>query len=82
MASFHGDALRLTGPQLTRLEVLGTCHRGRVDPRPVLDVLAGAEAEGGLDSLIVTYQSLFERYYGSDAYDLRVGVLLTNLRRR
>ena len=52
-----------------------TCHRGRVDPRPLPEVLAAAEEAGGLDSLVVTYQSLFRRYYGADAYDFRVGVL-------
>lgn len=52
-----------------------TCHRGRVDPRPLLDVLAGAEEVGGLDSLVTTYRTLFERHYGSDAYDFRVSVL-------
>lgn len=52
-----------------------TCHRGRVDPRPLLQVLAGAESNGGLDSLIVAYRTLFDRYYGGDAYDFRVGVL-------
>lgn len=52
-----------------------TCHRGRVDPRPLASVLAEAERQGGLDSLVVTYRALFERYYGADAYDFRVGVL-------
>ena len=52
-----------------------TCHRGRVDPRPIEIRLAEADDAGGVDSVATLYRSLHERYFGSDAYDLRVDVL-------
>ncbi len=52
-----------------------TCHRGRVDPRPIQMVLAEADEVGGIDSISAIYRRLHDRYFGSDAYDLRVQVL-------
>ena len=52
-----------------------TCHRGRVDPRPLPDVLSASYAAGGADSVATVYRSLHRRYFGSDAYDFRVSVL-------
>ena len=52
-----------------------TCHAGRLDPRPLTDVLAGAYTAAGADSVAVVYRALHQRYFGSDAYDFRVGVL-------
>ena len=52
-----------------------TCHAGRVDPRPIEEVLAGAYEAAGADSVAVLYRILHGRYFGSDAYDLRVGTL-------
>ncbi|NNF25988.1 MAG: c-type cytochrome [Gemmatimonadetes bacterium] len=52
-----------------------TCHAGRLDPRPIEDVLGSALALGGVDSVAVLYPVLHERYYGAGVYDLRVGTL-------
>lgn len=52
-----------------------TCHAGRTDPRPLPDVLWAAWEAGGVESAIGSYRELRERYFGSDAYDFRVGVL-------
>ncbi len=52
-----------------------TCHAGRIDPRPLPDVLAAAYGDGGIESAIARYRELRERYFGGDAYDFRVGVL-------
>ncbi|TDI40626.1 MAG: c-type cytochrome [Acidobacteria bacterium] len=52
-----------------------TCHAGRIDPRPLPDVLAAAYGDGGIESAMARYRELHERYFGGDAYDFRVGVL-------
>ncbi|NNM35262.1 MAG: c-type cytochrome, partial [Gemmatimonadetes bacterium] len=52
-----------------------TCHAGRLDPRPIEDVLGSALERGGVDSVAVLYPVLHERYYGAGVYDLRVGTL-------
>ena len=52
-----------------------TCHAGRTDPRPLPTVLWAAYEAGSLDSAMVLYRALRDRYFGSDAYDFRVGVL-------
>lgn len=54
-----------------------TCHSGRTDPRPLPDVLLASYEEGGVDSALATYRALRERYYGADAYDFRVNVLVS-----
>lgn len=52
-----------------------TCHEGRIDPRPIDEVLASALELGGVDSVAVLYRDLHGRYYGAGVYDLRVGTL-------
>jgi hypothetical protein len=52
-----------------------TCHAGRVDPRPITDVIEGAYREAGADSVAAIYRELHRRYFGADAYDFRVSVL-------
>lgn len=52
-----------------------TCHAGRLDPRPIEDVLGSALELGGVDSVAVLYPELHRRYYGGGVYDLRVGTL-------
>jgi tetratricopeptide (TPR) repeat protein len=52
-----------------------TCHAGRTDPRPLPDVLWAAYETDGIDGAIERYHELRERYFGGDAYDLRVHVL-------
>jgi len=49
--------------------------RGRVDPRPLPDLLSASYAAGGADSVGTIYRDLHRRYFGSDAYDFRVSVL-------
>ena len=51
------------------------CHAGRTDPRPLQDILMGAYATGGIDSLTARYQGLREQYFAADAYDFRPHVL-------
>jgi tetratricopeptide (TPR) repeat protein len=46
-----------------------TCHHGVREPRKLEDVLANTYDRGGLDSTIVRYNALRERYYGRAAYD-------------
>ncbi len=52
-----------------------TCHAGRLDPRPLSDVVMAEYADHGVDGVISKYRSLRERYFASDAYDFRVGTL-------
>ncbi len=52
-----------------------TCHAGRTDPRPLPTVLWAAYEAGGVDSTQSRYRALRNRYFGSDAYDFRIGVL-------
>lgn len=52
-----------------------TCHSGRTDPRSLDDVLRAAYRDGGIDAAIRRYRELQQRYFGSDAYDFRVGVV-------
>lgn len=53
-----------------------TCHAGRTNPMPLLDLLVAEHRDGGLDALQRTYRSARARYYESDAYDFRVGTLV------
>ena len=53
-----------------------TCHAGRTDPRPLPTVLLATYESGGIDSVRTRYRRLRARYYGSDAYDFRVGALI------
>lgn len=46
-----------------------TCHRGVREPRQLDDVLETTYDRSGLDSTIIRYSALRERYYGRAAYD-------------
>ncbi len=52
-----------------------TCHAGRVDPRPLPDLLAAVYESDGAEGVVREYRRLHARYFGSDAYDFRVAVL-------
>ena len=52
-----------------------TRYAGRTDPRPLPDVLWAAYQAGGITVAVDRYRELWNRYFGSDAYDFRVGVL-------
>ena len=52
-----------------------TCHAGRINPRPLADVLLQTYDESGLDSTTALYRALRRRYYAADAYDFRVNTL-------
>ena len=53
-----------------------TCHRGRLNPAPLPDVLRSQLAQGGIEKLESTYAELHAEYFGADAYDFRVGTLI------
>ncbi len=46
-----------------------TCHGGVREPRQLEDVLVATYDRAGLDSTIINYGALRERYYGREAYD-------------
>lgn len=52
-----------------------TCHAGRTNPMSLPEVLEKQYQEGGIQALIDSYRTLRTRYFASDAYDFRVGVL-------
>lgn len=52
-----------------------TCHAGRLDPRPLPEVLWSVYEQDGIDATSAKYRELRERHFGSDAYDFRVHVL-------
>lgn len=52
-----------------------TCHAGRIDPRPLPDILTETYRDEGIDVAIARYRSLNRRYEGADAYDFRPAVL-------
>ena len=46
-----------------------TCHRGTTEPRTLTDVLTAEYNKEGLDSTVVKYNRLRDRYYGRAVYD-------------
>lgn len=52
-----------------------TCHTGRTDPRPLVDVLWSTYEADGIDGASEKYRNLRERYLGSKAYDFRDHIL-------
>lgn len=46
-----------------------TCHRGVTEPRLLQDILRAEYDRGGIDSTLVRYQTLRDRYYGRASYD-------------
>ncbi len=53
-----------------------TCHRGRLNPAPLEDVLRSKLASGGIEALESTYAELHAKHYEADAYDFRAGTLM------
>jgi len=70
----HLGSLETRGTPPVRVNC-ATCHAGRIDPRPLRDVLRQAYTLGGVDSMTARYRRLYTDYFGSAAYDFRVGVL-------
>ena len=52
-----------------------TCHAGRLDPRPLPDVLWSTYESKGAEATIKKLSELRARYFGSDAYDFRSHVV-------
>jgi Photosynthetic reaction centre cytochrome C subunit len=52
-----------------------TCHRGLSRPMTLATVLTETATSAGADSAVRTYKALWQKYYGSDAYDFREGSL-------
>jgi Photosynthetic reaction centre cytochrome C subunit len=46
-----------------------TCHHGLTEPRTLNSVLAEAIDKKGIDSAVVLYHDLRQKYYGSGQYD-------------
>jgi tetratricopeptide (TPR) repeat protein len=46
-----------------------TCHHGTTEPRTLSDVLTAEYKKEGLDSTVVRYNRLRDRYYGRAVYD-------------
>jgi tetratricopeptide (TPR) repeat protein len=46
-----------------------TCHHGKPRPTTLADELTVVYERAGIDSALVLYRSLRERYYGRDVYD-------------
>ncbi len=48
-----------------------SCHSGRLNPKPLHDVLMERYESGGVGELSDTYRELRTRYFGADAYDFK-----------
>lgn len=59
----------LEGRDSTATVTCFTCHRGRVDPRPLPTVLERQRDSSGMDAVERTYRTLREAYYGAGVYD-------------
>ncbi len=59
---------------MTRVECV-TCHRGQPVPKLIQDVLMEAYTDGGADSVLSTYNTLHEKYYGRHTFDFADYVL-------
>lgn len=77
MASINDDHLAgLEARMSPDFEVsCATCHAGRIDPRPLPDILTETYRNDGIDETIARYRRLRSRYLGADAYDFRPAVL-------
>ena len=71
VAAINGEHLaRLTSRRSPAMSVgCFTCHHGIAVPRPLQQVLQGAYAAGGIDSVRAAYGALRARYFGRAAYD-------------
>jgi len=48
-----------------------TCHRGRPQPRTLVEELSVVYAKTGADSAMTAYSTLRQRFYGAGSYDFR-----------
>ena len=71
VAAINGEHLSRLATRRTPTASVGcfTCHHGVAVPRTLQQVLLGAYAAGGIDSVVSSYRTLRERYYGRAAYD-------------
>lgn len=54
-----------------------TCHHGLSRPITLAALMAETATSAGADSAVRAYKALWQKYYGSDAYDFREGSLNT-----
>ena len=52
-----------------------TCHKGRLNPQPLDELLLDRYNDEGLGGLTKTYRELHSRFFAADAYDFRIGTL-------
>jgi Photosynthetic reaction centre cytochrome C subunit len=72
----NGRLQTLPGRAADGLQVTcATCHRGVSRPVTLAALMSDAASSAGADSAVRAYKSLWQRYYGSDAYDFREGSL-------
>lgn len=71
VAAINGEHLSRLANRRTPATSVGcfTCHHGIAVPRTLQEVLLGAYAARGVDSVIAGYRALRTRYYGGAAYD-------------
>jgi len=70
------DRLGRPAAAVTQVECV-TCHRGVSRPEQLSDLLAQTMLTKGDGAAVATYRELRQKYYGSQAYDFREGVLVT-----
>ncbi len=71
VAAINGEHLARLSTRRSPATSVGcfTCHHGIAVPRPLQQVLLGAYAAGGVDSVKAAYHALRARYFGRAAYD-------------
>ena len=71
VAAINGEHLARLSARRTPTASVGcfTCHHGIAVPRTLQQLLVGAYAVGGVDSVTSAYRALRARYFGSGAYD-------------
>jgi hypothetical protein len=71
VAAINGEHLARLSTRRSPATSVGcfTCHHGVAVPRPLQQVLLGAYAAGGVDSVSAAYHALRARYFGGAAYD-------------
>lgn len=52
-----------------------TCHKGRLNPQPLDQLLLDRYNDDGLQGLTKTYRELHRRFFAADAYDFRMRTL-------
>lgn len=74
----NGRLQTLPGRTADGLQVTcATCHRGVSRPITLAALISDAASTAGADSAVRAYKALWQRYYGSDAYDFREASLNT-----